>query len=293
MASVADAKKQLAERQKDAVDTLAKMVDAMRPEIARAIPKHMDPDRMARIATTLLRRTPGLAEVVPASFLGALMTCAQLGLEPGPLGHVWIIPREQYVDGRKTGVFEAHFQLGYKGAIELARRSGQMAKITARTVYENEVTQGKFSVVYAGADETLHHEPILIGERGRPVLYYAAAKLVSGEQTFTPLRPEDVEQRHRHRKQASPNSPAWTHDYEAMAWKSCIVEARRFWPQSMELEKAVAQDGQVRTDIAVDVLDQPAAAPDWIDSTAEEWPATAQPGGAQQADNNTGGEVKP
>lgn len=273
MATVADARKALAETNNKAVSTLGKMIDAMRPEIARALPKHMDPDRMARIATTLLRRTPTLAHVVPASFLGALMTCAQLGLEPGPLGHVWIIPRKN----TETKEMEAHFQLGYKGAIELARRSGQLAKITARTVYADEVAQGKFSVVYEGAEELLRHEPILIGERGKPVLYYAATKLVSGEQIFTPLRPEDVETRHRNRAQAMPNSPAWKNDYESMAWKSCIVEQRRWLPQSPELEKAVAQDGQVRTDTDPDVLDMPAVAPDWIEGSAEEWPDTAQP----------------
>lgn len=287
MASVADARKQLAETNNKAVSTLGKMIDAMRPEIARALPKHMDPDRMARIATTLLRRTPKLAQVVPASFLGALMTCAQLGLEPGPLGHVWIIPRKNV----ETKEMEAHFQLGYKGAIELARRSGQLAKITARTVYADEVAQGKFSVVYEGAEELLRHEPILIGERGKPVLYYAATKLTSGEQIFTPLRPEDVETRHRNRPQAMPNSPAWLNDYESMAWKSCIVEQRRWLPQSPELEKAVAQDGQVRTDTDPDVLDMPAAAPDWIEGSAEEWPQTAQPpnAGQQEPANTDGG----
>jgi len=272
MASVADARKQLAETQSKQISTLAKLVDAMRPEIARAIPKHMDPDRMARIATTLLRRTPALAEVVPASFLGALMTCAQLGLEPGPLGHVWIIPRKN----SDTKELEAHFQLGYKGAIELARRSGQLAKITARTVYRNEYDTGKFSVVYEGAAENLRHEPILIGDRGEPVLYYAAARLTSGEDIFTPLTPDEVETRHRRRPQAMPDSPAWRNDYQSMAWKSCIVEQRRWLPQSPELEKAVSQDGRVRTETDLDVLDMPATAPDWVEGTAEDWPTPTE-----------------
>ncbi|NKV63713.1 hypothetical protein GS924_06770 [Rhodococcus hoagii] len=58
----------------------------MKPELQRALPKHMDPDRMARIALTVLRQTPKLNECKPESFLGALMTAAQVGLEPGPLG---------------------------------------------------------------------------------------------------------------------------------------------------------------------------------------------------------------
>jgi recombination protein RecT len=271
MASVADARKAVAKTQENAVTTLGKMIDAMRPEVARALPSHMDPDRMCRIAITLLRRQAGLAECDAMSFLGALMTCAQLGLEPGPLGHAWIIPRKN----PDTRVKEAHFQLGYKGAIELARRSGQLAKITARTVYQNEFDQGQFEVVYEGALERLTHKPILIGERGNPILYYAISKLVSGEEIFTPLRPEDVETRHRRRPQAMPDSPAWKNDYESMAWKSCIVEQRRWLPQSPELERAVAADGTVRVDRDPEVLDAPATSPDWIEGSAEDWPTTA------------------
>ena len=158
MANVADARKAVAKQNETQASTLGKMIDAMRPEVERALPKHMDPDRMCRIAITLLRRQKGLAECEPMSFLGALMTCAQLGLEPGPLGHAWIIPRKN-VD---TKVVEAHFQLGYKGAIELARRSGQLAKITARTVYQGEIDKDPFTVEYVGALENLTHKPMQI-----------------------------------------------------------------------------------------------------------------------------------
>ena len=247
-------------------DSLAAMIRSMKPEIALALPKHMNPDRMARIATTLMRTTPSLAQCTAASFMGALMTCAQLGLEPGPLGLAWIIPRRRKVDD--VWIWEAGFQLGYKGAIELARRSGQLAKITARTVYANEVEQGRFDVEYEGATERLTHKPILIGERGEAVLYYAIARLTSGEEILTCLTPDEVETRHRRRPQAQPDSPAWKNDYQAMAWKSCIVEGRRWLPQSPELEQGLAQEGRVRTDISPDVLEQ--AVPEFIDSTAED-----------------------
>jgi recombination protein RecT len=264
MASADAAKKALATKPAAAPDsTVQALIRSLQPEIAKALPKHMDPERMGRIAMTLVRQSPDLARCTPASFMGALMTCAQLGLEPGPLGLAWIIPRRN-----RDGVWEAGFQLGYKGAIELARRSGKLAKITARTVYANEVEQGRFSVVYEGATERLHHEPILIGDRGAPVLYYAVARLTSGEEILTCLTPEEVETRHRRRPQAQANSPAWVNDYQAMAWKSCIVEGRRWLPQSPELEQAVAQERQVRTDINPEALDM--AVPEFVDSTAEE-----------------------
>jgi len=264
-------------------DTVATMRRAMKPEIAMALPRHMNPDRMARIATTLMRTTPHLAQCTAGSFMGALMTCAQLGLEPGPLGHAWIIPRERRDKGRSTGIWEAGFQLGYKGAIELARRSGQLAKITARTVYANEFGTDRFSVVYEGATEVLRHEPILIGDRGDPVLYYMVARLTSGEEIFTALTPDEVETRHRRRPQAQPDSPSWRNDYQAMAWKSCIVEGRRWLPQSAELEQAIAQERTIRTDISPEVLEQ--AVPDFLESTAED---VTEPAGAVIPDGGGG-----
>ena len=259
MASTDAAKKALAKTTDKAptpADTMASLIRSMKNEIASALPSHMSPDRMIRIATTVMRTTPKLAECTPASYLGALMTCAQLGLEPGPQGLAWILPYKN----TDTGRLEATFQLGYKGIIELARRSGHLAKIVARTVYANEVAAGQFSVEYDGAIEHVKHVPILLEARGDPVLYYAAARLDNGEELFTALRPVDVDTRHRKRSKA-PNSPAWRNDLERMSWKSCIVEMRWMLPQSPELEQALAQDGQTRTELNIDVLDS--AVPDF------------------------------
>jgi recombination protein RecT len=290
MATLADAKNALAP--KDASDrpqTLARLIDQMRPEIARALPKHMDPDRMARVALTLVRQNPQLGLVVPETFLGALMTCSQLGLEPGPLGHAWIIPRKRTLDNGDR-ILEANFQLGYKGVIELARRSGQVAKIVARTVYSEELRLGQFSAGYEGSDDIVTHQPILIGEKGTPSLYYGIAKLTNAEIYTAFLTPGDVEERHRKRSSA-PNSPAWRNDFDSMAWKSCVVEMRRWLPQSPELEQALAMDGQVRVDISPDVLDDAAARASMIfdgeivDDGAETDPwdehEVATPGGAK------------
>jgi recombination protein RecT len=291
MATTDAAKKALAQqgpgKEVTKADTLASLIRSMRDEIAAALPRHMSPDRMVRVATTVMRTTPKLSETTPQSFLGALMTCAQLGLEPGPQGLCWILPyKNNDRNSPAFGRLEAQFQLGYKGVIELARRSGKLAKITARTVYANEVAQDRFSVEYDGAVEHVTHRPILIEERGEPVLYYAAARLDNGEELFTALRPVDVEARHRKRSKA-PDSPAWRNDFDRMAWKSCVVEMRWMLPQSPELEQALAQDGQVRTNLSMDVLDE--AKPDFIDSTADEVPSQAGENPATpEADTGTG-----
>jgi recombination protein RecT len=290
MATTADAKKALAEReQRKNEPSLIQLIERQKGEIARALPKHLNPDRLARIATTLLRQNPKLGQCTQASFLGALMTCAQLGLEPGPLGHAWILPYRNKVDDR--WVMEATFQLGYKGVIELARRSGQLAKITARTVYSNEITAGQFTVDYEGADELIRHKPILIEERGDPVLYYAIAKLTSAEQIWAPLTPGEVELRHR-QKSKSPDSPAWRENYESMAWKSCVVESRRWLPQSPELEQAIAHEGRIRTEISPEVLEMPVPE-DSIDGEIVEASATGNTSPAEAGPNDWAETAQP
>ena len=90
-------------------------------EIAKALPSVMTPDRFTRMMLSAVSATPKLAECTPKSFLGAMMNAAQLGLEPNtPLGQAYILPYSN------KGVMEAQFQIGYKGLIDLAYRSGEV-----------------------------------------------------------------------------------------------------------------------------------------------------------------------
>ena len=102
-------------------DLFAKNRDAM----ARALPGHMNADRMIRIGLTVIAKTPRLAQCTDLSLLGALMLSAQLGLEPGPLGHCYFLPFKNFGQSKSAGydVYEVQWILGYTGIIELARRS--------------------------------------------------------------------------------------------------------------------------------------------------------------------------
>ncbi len=266
--------------------TMRQLLEQMKPELALALPKHMTPERMARQALTAFRTIPKLGECTPASFLGALMTCAQLGLEPGPQGHVWLIPF------RNKGVMEATFILGYQGMIELARRSGELEDIAARTVYQNEVDGlhgGQFEVHY-GTSGRIVHKPIVFGERGEPVGYYAMAKLKSGATPFVVLSKADVEVfRRRSATQRDNPSGPWSTDYEPMAWKTCIRRLSRWLPQSPELAAAVAHEETARDYVAGEVVDnvlelQPPAVEDEPDDMGAD-PETGEiPAGHGQAD---------
>lgn len=291
-------------QQGGAAGTMRHMLEQMKPELALALPKHMTPERMARQALTAFRTTRGLDEVSPQSFLGALMTCAQVGLEPGPQGHVYILPF------RNRGRMEATFILGYQGMLELARRSGELADVSAHTVYQNELDQGRFEVEY-GTSGGIRHRPIVFGERGEPVGYYATATLKSGARPFVVLSTADV---HEFRKRSptqreNPSGP-WSTDFEAMAWKTCVRRLSRWLPQSPELAAALTHEETAREvvpgNVTASVLEeQPpaldAADPDEDDMGAD--PVTGElPTGSGAAEpepkaedpwGDTGGDVPP
>ncbi len=102
-------------------------------EIAKALPKHLKPDRMARTFMTAISKTPKLSECTPESFFLAVMTCSQLGLEPdGRLAY--LIPFEN----RSKKVTECQLIIGYKGLAELAMRSGMISYLHADVVRDKD-----------------------------------------------------------------------------------------------------------------------------------------------------------
>lgn len=235
--------------------TLAQLIQQMRPEIARALPAQMNADRMARIAMTVLRQTPALARTTPESFLGALLTASQLGLEPGPTGEAYLVPYGNVCT----------FIPGYRGLIKLARNSGQLRDIWAEVVFSNDTF--KYSL---GLHRDLVHEPA-IGDRGKPVYVYAAAELVDGGRPFVVMSYDEVEAI-RGRSKAGRSGP-WVTDWAAMAKKTVIKQLMKWLPLSAEVNAAVSLDGAVRTEIGA--LDD--ITPTFIDGEVDDTPASPTP----------------
>ncbi|MFE0189317.1 recombination protein RecT [Streptomyces sp. NPDC058989] len=231
--------------------TLAQFVQRMRPEIERALPEHMSPDRIARIALTELRRVPNLAKCTQESFGGALMNCAQLGLEPGgAIGEAYLLP----FWNKQIRQHEVQFVLGYQGMIRLFWQHPLAAGLDAHTVREGD----EFDYEY-GLDPFLKHKPAR-GQQGAVTGYYAVARMANGGSAFVVLDPSDVEAT-RQRSKAGDSGP-WRTDYDAMARKTAVRQLFKLLPKSPQLARAVAHDGTVRRDIAADAFD---AAPDFIE----------------------------
>lgn len=220
--------------------SLNALLKKMGPEIQRALPKHMDSDRIARIALTAVRTTPKLLECDQISFVAALMQSAQLGVEPNTgLGQAYLIPYGKQVQ----------FQLGYKGLIDLAVRSGQYKAIYAHEVYQED----EFSYSY-GLHKDLVHVPSQNPE-GEPIGYYAVYHLKNGGYDFVYWTRERIE-KHAHKfsqaVQKGWTSP-WKTNYDAMAKKTVLKEVLKFAPKSIELQKVVEADETIKTEVSKDM----------------------------------------
>lgn len=235
--------------------------------IKSIVPKHMTPERLARITLTAISRTPKLAECTPASIVGAVMNCATLGLEPNLIGHAYLIPFKN----NKTNVMECQFQIGFKGFIDLVRRTGDVSKIYAETVYENDLF-----VYIKGEDKRMLHVPydmlhllenfvpdnnsfmeLMMKEalteihnrnpkdQGNAVRYYSAYRMKDESFDFITMTAEQClshANRFSKSKWEGKLTGTWVDHFDSMAKKTCIKEMVKLMPISIEIQEKLASD---------------------------------------------------
>lgn len=225
-------------------NSMVGLIRRMEPQIRKALPSVITPERFTRIVLTALSSNPKLQACTPMSFMGAMMQAAQLGVEPNtPLGQAYLIPY--------GGVCQ--FQLGYKGLIDLAYRSGEVSSIQAHEVHENDT----FTYEY-GLEPKLRHVPAQ-ADRGPVTFYYAVLKLKNGGVGFEVMSRDDVETFARKKSKAYSNGP-WKTDFDEMAKKTVLKKVLKYAPLKTEFARAVASDESVKTmkmDEPADMLDAP------------------------------------
>ena len=227
--------------------TVQDLIKQMMPEIKKALPATITPERFTRIVLSAISTTPQLAACTPKSLLGAMMQAAQLGMEANtPLGQCYLIPY------KNKGVDEVQFQLGYKGLIDLAYRSGEVQTIQAQTVCEND----EFEFEY-GLEPKLKHVPAK-SDRGKPVYYYAIFRTKSGGYNFEVMSIEDVmDHRDKFSKAASKGFSPWATNFDEMAKKTVIKKVLKYAPLSTELMRNISTDGTIKSSITEDMFAQP------------------------------------
>lgn len=221
---------QAVERTQQQNQTIGAMIQSLRPELARALPKGLDADRLARLALTVLRQTPKLAQSTPQSFAGSLLTAAALGLEPGVQGEAWLVPYED----RRKGVIECQFIAGYQGLAKLFWQNPLARHLDSQAVYEVD----EFDYSY-GTDPFLKHKPSRGDDRGKVIYYYAVATLQNGGSSFVVLTPAEVKKLRGGKVGASGNID------DPMRWmerKTALKQLLKTLPKSTQLAAALDAD---------------------------------------------------
>jgi recombination protein RecT len=237
----------------------------LRPQILAALPKHLDPDRLLRIVLTAVRRTPALMSCSRESVLAAIMQAAQLGLEPdGNLGLAYLLPYGN----------QCQLIVGWKGLIELARRSGLVANITAHCVH-----YGDFFEYELGLDTKLRHIPAdvlempqyarersiaddlrreqilgaLAGSRKSDlVAAYAVVTMKDGTRQFRVVTRKFVERIRAMSQSRNSGASPWNQWEDQMWEKTAVKQVLRFVPLSPEDKTIIdhADAGRVLTGIS-------------------------------------------
>lgn len=224
--------------------SLEQKIKLMEQQFALAMPRGAEAAQLVRDAITVLRQNPKLAQCDQTSFLGALMTCAQLGLRPGvgALGQAYILPMWNAKDRR----FDAQFILGYKGMLDLANRAKDLEMVISREVYEGD----DFDIDYG--TNMLRHKPAF-RDRGDVWAYYAIFYRKGATiPTFEFMTREDAE-RHRDqfamaKKKDGTIVGPWKDHFDSMAKKTTIRKLFTWMPKNTDLVDALVADESIRID---------------------------------------------
>lgn len=227
------------------------VIDSFKSEISAALPVHLkaNAEKYARQCLSLFSANPKLQKCRPVTILSSLMTASALGLDLTPqLGQCYIIP---YNNKRKVGnewvtVSEAQFQIGYRGAISLIQRSGNVARIAADVVHEKDIF--RYS---KGLHPALEHEESADEDRGPVTHVYAVANLTNGGYAFEvwPVAKVIAHAKKFSKSYDDAKSP-WKTDFESMAKKTLIMAIWKYLPVSTEIMMAAAQDETTKDDLS-------------------------------------------
>ncbi len=220
-------------------DQVKHLLEQNKTAIAQAIPRHMNPERLMKVAQTAITTTPALLECYVPTLLGGIIQCAQMGLEPNTvLGHAYLVPFFNNKKGRK----DAQVIIGYKGLIDLARRSGQVTSIAAHAVRKGDLFEFQY-----GLEEKLRHIPAE-GDRGDITHFYAVAHMKDGGHAFEVMTKAQVEKI----RAGTKGNKVWADHFEEMGRKTVIRRLAKYLPLSVEFATGMAQDGQPAPELEVD-----------------------------------------
>jgi len=211
-----------AERRENPVQVIRQTMTQMAPEFKAALPAHVPVEKFTRVALTAIQNNPDLMNADRRSLFGACVRLAQDGLLP---------------DGREAALVmfgsKAQAMPMIAGVLKKIRQSGEVAKVSAQVVYEND----HFTVRYGFDEDVEHSPPALDKPRGKPIGAYATAVLKDGSQLLEVMSFEEIE-KVRSVSRSGKNGP-WAQWWGEMARKTVMRRLAKRLPMSTDLEEQI------------------------------------------------------
>lgn len=250
--------------------TTAQLLKVLTPELARAVPKGMDADRIARLVTTEVRKSrnakaagiarQSLEDCTHESFAGALLTASALGLEPGVNGECYLVP---YRDNRRQ-VVECQLIIGYQGIVKLFWQHPRAARIDAQWVGEND--EFRYS---KGLNPILEHTAAR-GDRGKAIYFYAIVEVTGAQPLWDVFTAEEIRTLRRGKVGSSGDIKDPQHWMER---KTALKQVLKLAPKTTRLDSAIRADDQPGTLLsrsqALELPPGVQSTPDYIDGSVD------------------------
>lgn len=217
--------------------------DAVKDQINKVV-GGKNGSRFISSIVSAVQATPALQECTNSSILSAALLGESLNLSPSPqLGQYYLVP----YDNRSKGVKEAQFQLGYKGYIQLATRSGQYKKLTVLAIKDGELVRfdplNEEIEVRLIEDEEEREQTRAMGYYAmfeytngfRKALYWSRVKMEAHAKRYSPGYKKDLEK--------GTKWTFWAKDFDGMAYKTMLRQLISKWGiMSIDLVQAIDAD---------------------------------------------------
>jgi len=208
--------------------TFPGMLVAFKSQIAAALPKHINPDRMCRVALTSFRLNPLLSQCTPGSVFASVVVLAQQGLEPGLNGRAFLVP---YKD--RSGQYQCQPIPGWKGLVELANRTGRAS------VWTGAVFPGDDFSFQLGDDPHVTHRPGDEDDPAKLTHAYAVGRVRGNEYPVIEVWSNAKLQKHLKRYNKVGEKHYAYANWELYARKIPLLQVLKYLPSSPELEAAI------------------------------------------------------
>jgi len=214
-----------------AVVPFPQMLDQLKVQVALALPKHLNADRMCRIALTEFRKNPALARCDPRSVFAAVVMASQLGLEPGVLGQGYLIPYGN----------QCQWVPGWQGLVDLAQRSGR-ASVWTGAVFNGDQFDFEF-----GTSPAITHVPCGEDDPAKLTHAYAVGRVRGAEWPIIDVWNIEKIWKHRDKFNRVGNKHySYVHP-ELYARKVVLLQVLKYLPKSPELSTAISLENAAET----------------------------------------------